>query len=201
MKPTKLVTNASKNKWQKDLKEPSKNPKYNYVPTDRIESFTKECYEYFDETLFERVEFYENKLFNLGRKYFKLSPIEKLFVMAFETTRIIHSSNYLGLTFQKEIKCKSGKIYYPDFSFYCNAKPHYSDLNLLIELDGHIWHEKSPEKVEQDKIRERELIDNGYTIVRYSGREVYRNPFKVVEECCGKYVTRIIEEEKKNGGI
>lgn len=53
--------------------------------------------------------------------------------------------------------------------------------NVAIELDGH-WHEKNPEEVEKDKKRERFLIKEGWKVLRFSGREVVRDPQKCVEE-------------------
>lgn len=137
-----------------------------------------------------------------------ISPIEELFIAGFEVIRTIDRIEYkdIDCIYNPEILCESGKKYYPDFTFcYLSVLPdsnftEYGDLKLLVELDGHIWHEKSAEKVESDKIRERELIKNGYTLLRYSGREVMREPAKVVKECLDEYNKRIFAEGRKEGG-
>lgn len=53
---------------------------------------------------------------------------------------------------------------------------------VLVEIDGHIWHEKTPEQVEKDKQRERAIMAAGYRVVRFSAREVFRDPVKCVYE-------------------
>lgn len=53
---------------------------------------------------------------------------------------------------------------------------------LGIEIDGHIWHEKTKEQVMRDKKRERKLIANGWKLLRFSGTEVFKDPTKCVEE-------------------
>jgi len=53
---------------------------------------------------------------------------------------------------------------------------------LGIEIDSHIWHEKTKEQAQYDKERERFLVSNGWKIIRFTGREVYKNPEKAVDE-------------------
>ena len=43
---------------------------------------------------------------------------------------------------------------------------------VAIELDGHAWHEKSPDQVQRDKERERFLVSKRWTLIRFSGREI-----------------------------
>lgn len=53
---------------------------------------------------------------------------------------------------------------------------------VVVELDGHEWHERTPEQVERDHKRDRQLIACGYTVLRFSGREVIRDPRACAEE-------------------
>jgi len=170
------------------------------IEPDRILNFRKECEEDITEYFMNRVDWHSYNIFTNTERTANMSVIEKLFIMAFECRNITQSiESEIKLIYQPEIKCKSGKKYYADFcfEFITNYEVKFKHLGLLIELDGHIWHEKSPEQVEKDKIRERELIDNGYTLLRFSGREVYRSPFKVVEECVRKYFNLV--ERSANG--
>ncbi len=166
---------------------------------DRVETFKEECLGLFEMFLDDDLHYLENPMVENSRQS-KLSVIEKLFALAFQTNRMTGlQMGEVRLVYQKEIECSSGKKYYPDFTF-CYAKNHgmiYNHLNLLIELDGHIWHEKTPEQVEKDKIRERDLINNGYILLRFSGREVYRDPFKVVDECVSKYTDLVADRYNK----
>lgn len=52
----------------------------------------------------------------------------------------------------------------------------------VVELDGHEWHERTPEQAERDHKRDRQLIAEGYTVLRFSGREVIRDPRACAEE-------------------
>ena len=51
------------------------------------------------------------------------------------------------------------------------AVPH-----LGIELDGHVWHEKTKRQVEYGKERDRFLISKGWKILHFAGSEIYRDP-------------------------
>jgi very-short-patch-repair endonuclease len=48
------------------------------------------------------------------------------------------------------------------------------DVNIVIECDGHNFHEKTKQQVEHDKKRDRYMQTKGYKILRYSGSEIYR---------------------------
>lgn len=51
-----------------------------------------------------------------------------------------------------------------------------------IEIDGHIWHEKTKKQVQYHKERERFLISKGWKLIRFTGSEVYKDPSKCVTE-------------------
>ena len=164
---------------------------------DRIEKFTEECLDYIRDFVSDTLTDSYGYLEAMENK--KISPIEKLFFIAYETLRFTGEiQEYEHLEYNSEIKCSNGKTYYPDFNFkvYHNSgdKKNYDNLKLLIELDGHIWHEKTPEQVEKEKQRERDLIKDGYTILRYSGREIWRDPMKIVRECIEEYWKRILNK-------
>lgn len=46
---------------------------------------------------------------------------------------------------------------------------------LVIEIDGHEWHEKTKDQVAKDKKRERKILLSPYTcpIMRFTGSEIY----------------------------
>jgi very-short-patch-repair endonuclease len=56
--------------------------------------------------------------------------------------------------------------------------------NLVIEVDGHDFHEKTKEQAGRDKHRDRLLQKAGYKILRFTGSEVYNDPSAVVKEIC-----------------
>jgi len=67
--------------------------------------------------------------------------------------------------------------------WFKNERKHpKKDKSILIELDSHLWHSSNPEQFTKEKERERELQKEGWHIMRFSGREVYRNVEKCVNE-------------------
>lgn len=64
------------------------------------------------------------------------------------------------------------------------------DARLIIELDGHQYH-STKEQLEKDAIRQRYLTRAGFTVIRFTGREINRNVAKCVEEVREIYQERI----------
>lgn len=57
----------------------------------------------------------------------------------------------------------------------------FSDTQVIIECDGHDFHEKTKEQAIHDKERDRFLTSQGYKILRYTGSELY-NDFDRIEK-------------------
>jgi len=57
--------------------------------------------------------------------------------------------------------------------------PKNPKLKIIIECDGHNFHEKTKEQAIRDKKRDRNLTKLGFKILRFSGSEIYNN----VEDC------------------
>lgn len=66
--------------------------------------------------------------------------------------------------------------YVPDFTI-CS-----DDLNFIIEIDGHEWHEKTKEQAMRDKQKDRAYIKNGYIPIHFTGSEIFHNPEECVKE-------------------
>lgn len=47
-----------------------------------------------------------------------------------------------------------------------------SQKRYVIECDGHEFHEKTKEQAKYDKQRERFIVSQGYTVLRFSGSEI-----------------------------
>lgn len=52
---------------------------------------------------------------------------------------------------------------------------------IAIECDGHAYH-STPEQKARDKRRDRYLVRNGWMVLRFTGKEIHRNP----KVCCEK---------------
>ncbi|WP_200933222.1 MULTISPECIES: endonuclease domain-containing protein [unclassified Sphingomonas] len=64
------------------------------------------------------------------------------------------------------------------------------DARLIIELDGHAYH-STKEQFERDAIRQRYLTRAGYSVIRFTGREVNRDPASCVREVRETYKERM----------
>jgi len=58
----------------------------------------------------------------------------------------------------------------------------YSKLSteLFIECDGHEFHERTKEQAERDRSKDRLIQEAGIPILRFTGRELYRDPMDCV---------------------
>ena len=122
------------------------------------------------------------------------SPIEQLFFIEFQyINNVPDNFPKFYIMPQYEISTKEGRKYRIDFLIYHTddnlwmtkeeTYPQYQkDKVLLIELDSFLWHGQTPEQFEQEKKRERDLMNEGYKIMRFSGREIVRDVEKCVEE-------------------
>ena len=66
------------------------------------------------------------------------------------------------------------------------------DKILLVEIDSYLWHGAEPEQFAKEKERERELQKEGYKLMRFSGREIYKD----VENCVREVINHFIKEEE-----
>jgi very-short-patch-repair endonuclease len=47
---------------------------------------------------------------------------------------------------------------------------------IVVECDGHDYHERTPDQAERDRSRDRKMTLAGYQVLRFTGREIYRDP-------------------------
>lgn len=140
------------------------------------------------------------------------SPIEKLFLIEwyYQTQ---HWSDYENIHIISQYEIDNYRIdfmiYIATFEEWADEKLEYpknhKDKSLIVELDSYLWHGSSPEQFTKEKERERELKKQGWNIMRFSGREIYRNVEKCIEEILEfvsdietKKLEKEIEEYEKN---
>jgi very-short-patch-repair endonuclease len=115
------------------------------------------------------------------RYAFLESPIEKIFGVAadiylLDMTNDIWQWELYSWERQVEVKTDHKK-YRVDFMF---DSP---DRNrLIVECDGHDFHEKTRQQVEYGNDRDYYLKKAGYDILHFSGRQIYRDPFLCAEK-------------------
>lgn len=73
--------------------------------------------------------------------------------------------------------------YRVDFLFrcVCGSKNAY----VVVECDGHDFHERNKEQAARDRSRDRDLTSRGLTVVRFTGSEIYADPAKCAESLSG----------------
>lgn len=81
----------------------------------------------------------------------------------------------------------------PNISMNCNGKTYRTDFLLsykstekkrsfvFVECDSFMYH-SSPEQLEKDRIRERNIRNAGFEMIRFGGREINKDANKVASE-------------------
>lgn len=109
------------------------------------------------------------------------SPIEQLMSIELEwlaTTRG-RRGNDCVVNRQSTVKGKHGN-YRVDF-LVC-AQINGVLLQVAVECDGHEFHEKTKEQASRDKARDRDLLRHGTPVLRFTGSEIHRHPWKCARE-------------------
>lgn len=66
-----------------------------------------------------------------------------------------------------------------DFVIWIASMP---DKKLVVECDGHEFHERTKEQAKRDRERDRRLQKAGYRVFRFTGSEIWRNAHKCAHE-------------------
>lgn len=75
--------------------------------------------------------------------------------------------------------------YRPDFLFIFQYKSKEENKRfLVVECDGHDYHEKTKEQAKHDKSRDRWMTQNNIQLLRYTGSEIYNDSDGCAEEVC-----------------
>lgn len=70
-------------------------------------------------------------------------------------------------------KLKDGRV---------QAEPVKITNQLIIECDGHDFHDRTKEQASDDRERDRELKKVGFDVFRYTGSDVWKSPFACARE-------------------
>lgn len=120
------------------------------------------------------------------------SPIEKMFFIAlhgyaelFDLTIFpIHSDFVITERNSGTIHLCAQKVigdYRVDF-LISHIDINDNKIDLIVELDGHAFHDKNKEQRAYEKARDRYFSRNGFKTLHFTGSEVFRDPFKCVLE-------------------
>ena len=71
--------------------------------------------------------------------------------------------------------------YRADFLFDCHHE-HAPRQTLVIECDGHDYHERTKSQAARDRSRDRWMTSRGISVMRFTGSEIWADPYKCAEE-------------------
>lgn len=60
-------------------------------------------------------------------------------------------------------------------------------FQMIIECDGHVFHEKTKEQARRDKKRDRWFQSRGIIVLRFTGSEVWGDPYECASEVEGAF--------------
>lgn len=127
------------------------------------------------------------------RGYFELceSPIEQAFMAAGDMCLLLNRGHlHIGLpTGEMDERSREAKAqelfikpqwevagYRADFLLgYAGAGTH-KQTSIIVECDGHQWHEKTKEQAQRDKERDRVLNEHAAKVIRFTGSEIHARP-------------------------
>lgn len=84
-------------------------------------------------------------------------------------------------------QCK-WSTYRIDFAIFVNR-----GLRLCVECDGHDFHERTAEQAERDRRRDREMLERLAPVIRFTGREIYRDPFACAPQVINLLAVRLAQ--------
>lgn len=68
---------------------------------------------------------------------------------------------------------------------------------IIVECDGHEFHERTKEQAKKDKKRDRALLDLGFRVYRFTGSEVWNDPFDCAWQVIENLRQRDLESHKE----
>jgi very-short-patch-repair endonuclease len=114
------------------------------------------------------------------------SPIEVIFLEAVTLYHILHQQAVPSFSSKKipyenswriEAQKQIGK-FRVDFLIECPKLK----TAVVVECDGHDFHERTKEQAAKDRSRDRSLTADGFAVLRFTGSELWRDPWKCAEE-------------------
>lgn len=126
------------------------------------------------------------------------SPIEKLFAAA-----MIHPSTCSQFDYRLDLlEPRSGKLEHCQVApightifmwqqigvgpyrvdFLLDVFPNVGLPKLVVECDGHDFHERTKEQAQRDKARDRYLVGQGLRVVRFTGSEIFADPVAAADQ-------------------
>lgn len=106
------------------------------------------------------------------------SPMESLLHAGVEVALKLAFYELPGLSRKNQVVVGT---YRADF-LYSVPGPDGKPRNLVIEVDGHEYHERTKEQAARDRARDRWMTGLRYEVMRFTGSEVWANPIDCGEQ-------------------
>jgi very-short-patch-repair endonuclease len=74
------------------------------------------------------------------------------------------------------------------------STPRKASAHLVVECDGHNFHEKTKEQAARDKLRDRTLQECGYNVFRFTGSEIWQDTLKCADDAID-FIQRKAQEQ------
>lgn len=127
------------------------------------------------------------------------SPIERLFATAFWSRfdwRGVSEMSHVGMDGLAEYAAEQEPkvVWSPqvliaghrvDFLFAQEMAGSEPTRFLVVECDGHEFHEKTKKQAARDKARDRAIVAAGASVIRFAGSEIYRDAGACADEVFG----------------
>jgi len=106
------------------------------------------------------------------------------------------SDSSAGLEFWITPQAKIGN-YRVDFLLWFKLKRHIG--GIAVECDGHQYHEKTKEQAARDKRRDREILQSGFPVMRFTGSEIYKDAIACAEQVRDALASPLYSVSKEGG--
>ena len=100
------------------------------------------------------------------------SPIEVMMENAFIYVRAI---NYDSPNWEMHLQ-------WPVLGYVADFVLITPEAKFVIECDGHDFHERTKEQARHDRSRDRKMVEAGWLVMRFTGSEIWSNPFACAEQ-------------------
>ena len=71
---------------------------------------------------------------------------------------------------------------------------HAASKRMVVECDGHDYHDLTKEQASRDRERDRSLQSFGFLVFRYTGRDIWVDVFKCASEAIDSLFQPVLEE-------
>jgi very-short-patch-repair endonuclease len=135
-------------------------------------------------------------IFNRVQDHDLNSPIEQMFLSAFEALRMINGfpeyeetmfdgrSESFGTIISCQHKIDKYRVdFFISHKSASMARENKPAIMIVVECDGHDFHDKNEIQRRYEKKRDRHMQKLGFRVFRYTGSEIVKDPFVPAAEC------------------